>query len=138
LSSGARFEGPARIWLSAELDQIPILVRAGSLLPLEEANRVILQIYPPGEATGSGLLYSDAGDGYRDWRLDRFFLTQSAERVELSWESSGRFAFPYAQIELQPRGFEAARLLVDGQRVELPQGLIAARPFRQASFEPAG
>jgi len=138
LSSGARFEGPARIWLSAELDQIPILVRAGSLLPLEEANRVILQIYPPGEATGGGLLYSDAGDGYRDWRLDRFFLTQSAERVELSWESSGRFAFPYAQIELQPRGFEAARLLVDGQRVELPQGLIAARPFKQARFEIAG
>ncbi len=138
LSSGAHFEGPAQIWLSAELDQIPILVRAGSLLPLEEANRVILQIYPPGEAAGGGLLYSDAGDGYRDWRLDRFVLTQSAERVELSWESTGRFAFPYAQIELQPRGFEASRLLVDGQRVELPQGLIATRPFKQASFELAG
>jgi len=138
LSSGARLEGPAQIWLSAELDQIPILVRSGSLLPLEEANRVILQLYPPGEATGGGLLYSDAGDGYRDWRLDRFVLTQSAGGVELNWESTGRFGFPYAQIELQPRGFEATGLVVDGQRMELPQGLIAARPFRQASFELAG
>ena len=67
-----------------------------------------------------------------------FNTYETVGRVELSWESTGRFAFPYAQIELQPRGFEASGLLVDGQRLELPQGLIAARPFRQASFELAG
>jgi alpha-glucosidase len=135
LSSGATFEGPGRVWLSAELDQIPILVRAGSVLPLEEADRLILRIYPPGESAGGGLLYSDAGDGYRDWRVDRFGLTQSSDAVELRWQATGRFAFPYAQVELQPRGFEASGLLVDEQRAQLPEGMIRAQPFGQARFE---
>ena len=49
------------------LEQIPLLVRAGSVLPLAEGERLALHIYSPHRETidaPAGCLYSDAGEGW--------------------------------------------------------------------------
>lgn len=69
----ALLEGAQPVTLEAPLEQIPLLVKAGSILPMEEGEQLILHLYPPLQGSSDGCLYSDAGDGYGDWRLDRKF-----------------------------------------------------------------
>lgn len=45
-------EGGKTIELEAPLEQIPLLVKAGSILPMEEAQQLILHLYPPVKITG--------------------------------------------------------------------------------------
>ena len=55
--------GPGQIPLEASLEQIPLLVKAGSILPMEEEGHLTLHL-PPTAATRESILYSDGGDGY--------------------------------------------------------------------------
>ena len=68
--TGERFAGGQTIEAAAELDCIPVFVRAGSILPLgkavqhtgERSDTIELRVYPGADA--SFVLYEDAGDGY--------------------------------------------------------------------------
>lgn len=61
-------EGEKQVKLKAPLEQIPILVKAGSILPMEENNQLILHLYPSAFLTSEGQVYSD---GYGESRCDR-------------------------------------------------------------------
>lgn len=132
--TGSYFDGPSRISLPAPLDRIPILVRAGSVLPTEDHGRLTLEIFAPGSGARGGELYSDAGDGYGEWRVDRFLLTRQAAKLELNWSSEGTFPFPYSEIELRLRGFEAASAQVDDQPVGVQNDSVIVGKFRRAAF----
>ncbi|RPI27228.1 MAG: alpha-glucosidase, partial [Chloroflexota bacterium] len=93
---GSVLHGPGQVTLPAGLDKIPLLVRAGSILPLEQGNTLELHAYPDQQGRAGGLLYSDSGDGYREWRLDRFSLEPGRE--DLAQETEGAFAWPYESI----------------------------------------
>ena len=68
--TGEQFKGGQEIEAAAELDRIPVFVRAGSILPLgkavqhtcERSDTIELRVYPGVDA--SFVLYEDAGDGY--------------------------------------------------------------------------
>ncbi len=71
LRTGEKYRGGQEIVAAAEIDSIPVYVRAGSILPVMEpgestkqmeGNEITLQVYS-GE-NGSFTLYEDAGDGY--------------------------------------------------------------------------
>jgi len=99
--------------LSAPLQRLPVLARAGSLLPMqpEEGNLLQLSAFrPEGEQAGGGELYSDAGDGYGPHRVDRFALRRRPAGWELSWSSEGGHPFPYAGVLLELRGFRSPRV----------------------------
>jgi alpha-glucosidase (family GH31 glycosyl hydrolase) len=82
--TGARFEGPAGITLDAPLDRLPLLVRAGAIVPMgpvvqhtgeRPLDEVTLLIYP--EGASRFVLYEDDGrsNAYRlrgDYALTRF------------------------------------------------------------------
>jgi alpha-glucosidase len=81
--TGARYEGPAGITLDAPLDRLPLLVRAGAIVPLgpvvqhtgeRQLEDVTLRIYPEGSSRFE--LYEDDGrsNAYRrgDHALTRF------------------------------------------------------------------
>jgi alpha-glucosidase len=78
-------QGPNRIKCATPLTHIPVLVRAGSLLPLADEDRLVLNIFVPPSGSGSGQLYSDAGDGYGTWRLDHFTMNHDADGIRVNW-----------------------------------------------------
>ncbi|WP_052334344.1 glycoside hydrolase family 31 protein [Kamptonema formosum] len=92
---GAVAEGPAQIEVAAPLERIPLFVKAGTVLPVEQDRQLTLHLYPPAEGAGAGSLYSDAGDGFGEWRLDRFRMAIGGSGLQLTWEERGDFAFPY-------------------------------------------
>ena len=105
-----RYSGTVEI--ESGLDNIPVFVRAGSLLPMVEENRLVLHLYASEPGISTHLrLYSDAGDGSpvpgeNDYRLDHFNLTAKSDELAVAWENEGGFPFPYSQVELVLHGFE--------------------------------
>jgi alpha-glucosidase len=152
----ALYQGPASVTLNAPLEQMPLLVKAGTLLPMEtgpgihlqlldpdrspsspsQEKQLILHIYPPLEGTGETTLYTDAGDGYEASRLDIFRLTRTDEYLELTWEAQGEFPFPYTHICVQLHALKSQRAWIDGVELEVQSNQITwGDRFQHLSFQ---
>jgi alpha-glucosidase len=114
----SRLEGRDEVEIDAPLERIPVLVAAGSVLPMEENDGLQLHIYPPKDDTGFGQLYSDAGDGFGPSRVDRFRLERRGDELVLSWEKEGDYPFPYTSVEIQLHSAVYLSAKVDGEAVE--------------------
>jgi alpha-D-xyloside xylohydrolase len=84
--SGQRYDGKQSIKVSAPLEQIPIFVKSGTLLPLAQPTlhtadpasyRLTAQVYGAGSV--SALVYEDEGSA-----------PASLKEVRLSWDASGK------------------------------------------------
>jgi alpha-glucosidase len=130
-------EGPRQVRLEANLERIPVLVRAGSVLALQEESGLSLHIYPPSGKSGNGLLYSDAGDGYGDFRLDQLSLQQNGGTLTLSKETRRSYQLPQQGYRLVLHGIEAKRIVVDGQEFSADVGVqqLNLPDFEQVLFE---
>lgn len=128
-------EGAREINLEAPLEQIPLLVKAGSILPMEEGQQLILHLYPTVQGTSEGCLYSDAGDGYGKWRIDRFRLGKGENNLELTWEEQGEYSFPYQSVQLHLHGFKPQQAWVDGKEVAVRRNQVECTRFRQVRFQ---
>lgn len=129
-------EGGQTVRLDAPLDRIPLLIKAGAILPMEIEDRLILHLYAPVEdGTSTGYLYSDAGDGYGEKRVERFQMRRTAAALELTWEQQGDRAFPYARVDLYLHGLELQQAEIDGKSRTLErQQLTGCQPFREIRF----
>lgn len=126
-------EGGKTVTLDAPLEYIPLLVKAGNILPLEVEQKLILHLYPPRDENPSvNLLYSDAGDGYENGRIDRFYLQRTQNYLELTWEQQGDYPFPYEQVELHLHGIELEQAWIDDRPIAIQGQKIECQPFRQA------
>ncbi len=94
--TGTRLQGPARMARSFTLDEIPVYVRAGAIIPMQPkmshtgekpVDPLILTIFPG--ASGSVKVYEDAGDdlGYKKgefvWTTIRHSLQDGAMKIEI-------------------------------------------------------
>jgi alpha-glucosidase len=145
-------EGPATVRLEAPLDRLPLLVRAGTVLPAEDPaqstsarrmDRLYLHLYPPAQAGETALrLYSDSGDGAGPYRLDDFILRQGAGGLELEWapvSGDSCFPWPYGEVVLiaHPGPGKASGTGDDGRA--LAERVTAKRPGRfRFTPEPGG
>ncbi len=86
--SGARLEGPQVVQRHYTLDEIPIFVRAGAVIPMqsvkqkadiENVNPLVLRIFP--SQNGSASVYEDQGnsDSYRDGQCSRTEVSYHTE-----------------------------------------------------------
>lgn len=106
LEGDTPIEGGRKIEIDAPLNRLPVLARAGSILPRMVGEKLVLHIYCPYQAsTGNGLLYSDAGDGYGAYRIDSFDLKYERDAGEITWTSQGDYPWPYGTPELILHGF---------------------------------
>jgi alpha-glucosidase len=146
LEGGGSFRGPGRTQLDAPLDRIPVLVKAGSLLPMAAAEGVeggaagqeaegvkgagrepdrglALVVFRPAGEEGceAGLLYSDAGDGYGPHRVDRFALQPAPGGWSLSASSEGEYPWPYDRTSLELRGFHPGERVISLDLRSLPR-----------------
>jgi alpha-glucosidase len=127
-------EGPGQVTLDAPLDRIPILVRSGSILPMENEGQLTLHIYPSLTGESHGVLYNDEGDGYQSWRVDHFRLTQEANKLKLIREKEGDYPFPFQNIHLQLHGMTFQQVIVDGVEEMHEGNRITVGEFDRISF----
>jgi alpha-glucosidase len=142
MDSARKHRGPGLATLDAPLDRIPVLIRAGSVLPQEEhlegsaGPTLLLSVYQPDESPGSGVLYSDAGDGYGPGRVDTFLVDHQGEALRIGWDGDGEFPFPYTDVTVQVWGTTVRRAVVDGDEVPCAHNRLRSGRFREASCEP--
>lgn len=109
--------GDRSIQLTASLEELPLWVKAGSIIPTEEKHQLVLHLYPSASGYCKGHIYSDAGDGYGEWRIDHFCLKPQPNYLELTWQQEGDYAFPYQKIRLQVHGLTLRQVYMDGKTV---------------------
>ncbi|NDJ19930.1 TIM-barrel domain-containing protein [Myxacorys almedinensis] len=130
----ALIEGGTAIALTASIEQIPLLVRAGTILPMEVGSQFILHLYPPECGNSKGYVYSDAGDGYGAARLDRFCLTRREDDLEVTWETEGEYNFPYQTLKLQVHGALVSQAWLDDQDWSMDGQTLQCTAFQTVRF----
>ncbi|MDT0450047.1 glycoside hydrolase family 31 protein [Streptomyces hesseae] len=73
-ATGRPYEGPGQVLLDAPLSRVPVLARAGSVIPVAGADgEVELEVWAPAPGrTGGGVLITDAGTGWEGPEVVRF------------------------------------------------------------------
>ncbi|MGY0022480.1 glycoside hydrolase family 31 protein [Streptomyces sp. YJ-C3] len=81
--TGAVFDGPGPVTVDAPLSRIPVLVRAGSVLPVRGASGgVELEVWAPEAGRkGGGVFVPDVGDGWAEPVVERYRVRWSQGRV---------------------------------------------------------
>jgi alpha-glucosidase len=127
------YPGDETVSLPADLETIPVLVRGGSLLPMTIDGELHLHLYLPPDGSGEYTysLYSDAGDGYGDSRVDRFQLSFSDQEIRLLWEEEGAYPFPYSAVCVQLHGLKFMQGWLDGKPVPILEEGLRCEPFRR-------
>ncbi|WP_221359753.1 glycoside hydrolase family 31 protein [Streptomyces beigongshangae] len=82
-ATGEAYEGPARVLVDAPLSRIPVLVRAGAVLPVRgDDGAVELEVWAPAPGrTGGGLVVTGGGDGRREPEAERYVTRRQGGRV---------------------------------------------------------
>ncbi|MEA5515546.1 TIM-barrel domain-containing protein [Nodularia sp. UHCC 0506] len=131
-------EGANTVNITAPIEQIPILVKAGSILPMSVGEQLILHIYTHITLTSEGQVYSDAGDGYGEWRLDKFYLKHDACKeggdrniLEITWQQQGDYAFPYTTVKLHFHGVEVEQAWIDNRKVNCQNNCLEVEQFQR-------
>jgi alpha-glucosidase len=132
------YSGPATVALPLTLEEIPVLVAAGSVLPLARQDCLELHLYPAAANSHKAspqAMYSDAGDGYGEGRVDQFTLASQPDQLTLEWKSEGKYPFPYATVEIHLHGLQAKQAWVDRKTAPIQENRILSGIFSQARIE---
>lgn len=90
------YEGPGTVVLDAPLSRIPVLARAGAVLPVASpAGGVELEVWAPAPGrTGRGVFAAGTGDGAERSRFERFTTRRDGGRVVVEREGGGEIGLP--------------------------------------------
>ncbi len=128
--TGERHNGHATLTVAAPLDHLPLFMRAGSLVPSEEGETLTLRLALPRDRQAFDFtLYSDAGDGDGESRLDRFEVVASDEGWTLTRSESGDFPFPYKGIHVECLGDVITETIADGNACAIENNRAQAGAF---------
>jgi alpha-glucosidase len=89
-------EGPGQVLLKAPPDRIPVLARAGAVLPVATPDGgVELEAWAPAPGnTGNGVLIRDRGDGWEQPVVERFAARLTGGEVVVEREGSQEVGYP--------------------------------------------
>ncbi|MEV5432456.1 glycoside hydrolase family 31 protein [Streptomyces sp. NPDC052701] len=87
-ATGRVHEGPAQVVVEAPLSRIPVLARAGAVLPVRgEDGGLELEVWAPARGrTGGGLVVPDAGDGWDEPETERYTARWEGRRLVVERE----------------------------------------------------
>ena len=128
------YEGPGEVPIDVSLEQIPVFIRAGAILPMQEGEDLTLHLYLPVQGNYTGLLYSDGGDGYGPWRVDRFSLNAENKSFELLREVEGTYE-NHSRVWLSVHGAQVKRCSVDSQDITSEAGRFSVGDFHAVRLE---
>ena len=117
LWSDRAYQGNQTVVVETSLEKIPVFVREGSVLPMEEEGALVLKIFAPGGENGmefESTLYSDSGDGFGEWRVDKFSVKRSSDNISVEHQVSGQYVLPYKSYKIELHGIESESIVVGG------------------------
>ncbi|MFJ1798617.1 glycoside hydrolase family 31 protein [Streptomyces sp. NPDC088180] len=82
-ATGRAYEGPGQVLVDAPLSRVPVLARAGAVIPVRGADGgAELEVWAPAPGrTGGGLVVRDAGDGWAEAEVERYVTRWEGDRV---------------------------------------------------------
>ncbi|MEW2118542.1 glycoside hydrolase family 31 protein [Streptomyces sp. NPDC005474] len=82
-ATGQAYEGPCQVLVDAPLSRIPVLARAGAVVPVRgEDGCLELEAWAPALGrTGGGLVVPDAGGGWEEPEIERYVTRWEGTRV---------------------------------------------------------
>ncbi|MFI6464727.1 TIM-barrel domain-containing protein [Streptomyces sp. NPDC050538] len=100
------YEGPAQILLDAPLSRIPVLARAGAVLPVRGAGGGLeLEVWAPARGrTGGGLVVPDAGDGWDEPEIERYVARWEGRQVVVEREDEDGVSAPSYPVRVRGLG----------------------------------
>ncbi|MGW1587210.1 glycoside hydrolase family 31 protein [Streptomyces sp. NPDC002386] len=100
------YEGPGRVFLDTPLSRIPVLARAGAVVPVRgEDGGLGLEVWAPVHGrTGGGLVVQDAGDGWDEPVIERYTARRQGRRVAVTWEREEGSAEPPHPVRVRGLG----------------------------------
>ncbi|WP_406462005.1 glycosyl hydrolase [Streptomyces sp. NBC_01622] len=100
------YEGPAQILVDAPLSRIPVLARAGAVLPVRGSDGGLeLEVWAPARGqTGGGLVVPDAGDGWDEPEIERYIARWEGRRVVVERESEDGVSAPSCPVRVRGLG----------------------------------
>ncbi|GDY81613.1 hypothetical protein SAVCW2_08120 [Streptomyces avermitilis] len=77
------YDGPGQVLIGAPLSRIPVLARAGAVLPVRgDGGRLELEVWRPARGrTGGGLVVPDSGDGWDEPEIEQYVTRLRGQRV---------------------------------------------------------
>ncbi|MFH8348900.1 TIM-barrel domain-containing protein [Streptomyces sp. NPDC018045] len=94
-ADGAAYDGPGQVLLDAPLSRIPVLARAGAVLPVAGPDGTPeLEVWAPEEGrSGGGLVVPDAGDGWQRPTVERFETRLEGGEVVVERQGGGEIGY---------------------------------------------
>ncbi|MFH9201764.1 glycoside hydrolase family 31 protein [Streptomyces anulatus] len=82
-ATGRAYEGPGRVQVDAPLSRVPVLAKAGAVIPVRGADGgPELEVWAPAPGcTGGGLVVRDPGDGWAEAEVERYVTRWEGDRV---------------------------------------------------------
>ncbi|MDX3210008.1 glycoside hydrolase family 31 protein, partial [Streptomyces scabiei] len=104
--TGQAYQGPGQVLLDAPLSRIPVLARAGAVLPVRGADGGLeLEVWAPARGrTGSGLVVPDAGDGWDEPEVERYTARRQGARVVVERDGDEGPAEPAYPVRVRGLG----------------------------------
>jgi alpha-glucosidase len=130
-----QYIGPTRFDYPTSVESIPIFIKGGTLLTMEEAGEITFHIYPSNGDESSSQLYNDSGDGYGSWRLDTFHLASMSNSLEIHWDTLGDHPFPCQMVRIQVHGKKLVKADFDGVTFPIQDNSTVCPIFQIGYFE---
>lgn len=93
-ATGTAYEGPGQVLLDAPQGRIPVLARAGAVLPVRDPSGgggVALEAWAPARGrTGGGLVVREAGPGFAAGGIERYTVRWAGDEVVVEDEAGAR------------------------------------------------
>lgn len=100
------YEGPAQVLLDAPLSRIPVLARAGAVLPVRGDDGALeLEVWAPARGrAGGGLVVPDEGDGWDEPEVERYVTRWEGEHVVVRREGDNGASDPERPVRMRGLG----------------------------------
>jgi alpha-glucosidase len=115
------YSGEQDLKLITGLMNIPVFVRSGSIILMENSRRFEIHVYPENNSVGQTELYIDAGDGFGPWRIDTMEFKTIKNQSVITWKTQGKFPFPYHECLLVVHGNQISKAIVDDVEKKIDQ-----------------
>lgn len=130
-----QINGPCQIDVPTSLEIIPVYIKGGTILPMDDHGTLSLHIFPADDNQSVNQIYLDDGDGYGSSRIDTIQMTSSPEKLHLVWTSQGDYPFPFKEIKFQVHGATLDYLVIDGQPCSIGENSFITAIFKTAELD---
>ncbi|MFD5231810.1 glycoside hydrolase family 31 protein [Streptomyces qaidamensis] len=105
-ATGQAYEGPGKVLVDAPLARIPVLARAGAVLPVRgEDGGLELEVWAPARGrAGGGLVVPDGGDGWDEPEIERYTARWRGSRVVVEREGEDGGGVPPYPVRVRGAG----------------------------------